>query len=384
MMSASEKPQKVFIHCPELEQYPYPDSCPFKTSRAGKVRAMLDSMGLLTGPDKQEVAPKPASYEELARFHEKDYLEALKQACDGRYEYEMLHMNLGTADCPVFCGMYKHSSLAAGATITGAKLIAEGKAKIAFNPSGGYHHAFDDHAGGFCYLNDIVMGCMTLAEAGKRVLFLDIDVHHCDGVQAAFYDRSDVMTISLHQDGRTLFPGTGYVDEIGEDDGYGYAVNLPLPMGTYDDIYMKAFREVVVPLIRAYNPDVIVLEAGADTLAGDPLAGFTLTNNVMVDVINNLLAFDKPILATGGGGYNVDNVVRAWALVWTALCGEQMAHDVTAGMGGVMLESTEWTNGAGLRDRILIPSQQQKEQVDPMVNDVIEQVKQLVFPIHGI
>ncbi|MBC8377920.1 MAG: acetoin utilization protein AcuC [Planctomycetes bacterium] len=382
-MTESTK-QKAFIHSSELEQYPYPDSCPFKTSRAGKVRAMLDSMGLLSGKDKVEVEPVPATFEMLAKFHTPEYLRSLQRAGEGEYEYEMLMMQLGTGDCPVFEGMYDYATLAAGATITGARLIADGKATIAFNPSGGYHHAFDDHAGGFCYVNDVVLGCMTLVDAGKKVLFLDIDVHHCDGVQAAFYDSKDVMNISLHQDGRTLFPGTGFVDDIGEDDGYGYAVNLPLPMGTYDDIYMKAFREVVVPLIRAYNPDVIVLEAGADTLAGDPLAGFTLTNNVMVDVINNLLAFDKPILATGGGGYNVDNVVRAWALVWTALCGEQMAHDVTAGMGGVMLESTEWTNGAGLRDRVLIPSQEQKDQVEPVVNEIIEQVKQLVFPVHKI
>jgi len=375
---------KAFIHCPELERYPYPDSCPFKTCRAGRVRTMLNSMGLLTGGDKIEMAPQVAGFDELAAFHTKEYLDALQRAGDGEYEYEMLMMNLGTDDCPVFHGMYDYAALAAGATITGARLIADGKARIAFNPSGGYHHAFEDHAGGFCYVNDIVLGCMALTDAGKRVLFLDIDVHHTDGVQAAFYDRNDVMTISMHQDGRTLFPGTGYVDEIGTGDGKGYAVNLPMPPGTYDDIYLKAFGAVVIPLIRAYNPDVIVLEAGADTLQGDPLAGLSLTNNVFVDVINNLLAFDKPILATGGGGYNVDNAVRAWALVWTALCGEQMGHDMTAGMGGVMLENMDWAGGAGLRDRVLVPSKEQKENVDPIVNQIIEQTKQLVFPIHGI
>ncbi|MBL7214295.1 MAG: acetoin utilization protein AcuC [Phycisphaerae bacterium] len=376
--------QKVFIHSRELEQYPYPEACPFKTSRAGKVRQMLHSMGLLTGGDKTEVPPQPATFDQLRQFHTSEYLRALQRAGEGEYEYEMLMMNLGTGDCPVFHGMYEYAALAAGATMTGAALIAEGKARIAFNPSGGYHHAFPDRAGGFCYVNDVVLGCMKLVDAGKRVCFVDIDVHHCDGVQAAFYGRNDVMTISMHQDGRTLFPGTGFVDEIGTGEGKGYAINLPMPIGAYDDIYFKAFGDVVIPLIRAYGPDVIMLEAGADTLAGDPLAGLSLTNNVFVDVINNLLAFDKPILATGGGGYNVDNAVRAWALVWTALCGEQMAADATAGMGGVMLESTEWTNGAGLRDRVLIPSKEQKENVAPLVEQVIEQVKSLVFSIHGI
>ena len=376
--------QKAFIHCPELEQFPYPDSCPFKTSRAGKVRAMLDSMGLLTGKDKAEVPPVVATFEDLSKFHVTEYLEALQRASDGEYEYDMLMMNLGTGDNPVFEGMYDYACLAAGATITGARLIAENKANVVFNPSGGYHHAFWDRAGGFCYVNDVVLGCMTLTDVGKKVLFLDIDVHHCDGVQAAFYDRKDVLTISLHQDGRTLFPGTGFVDDIGTDEGKGYAVNLPMPIGTYDDIYFKAFRDVVMPLIHAYDPDVIVLEAGADTLAGDPLAGLSITNNIFVDVINNLLAFDKPILATGGGGYNVDNTVRAWALVWTALCGEQMGHDMTAGMGGVMLENMDWAGGAGLRDRVLVPSQEQRENVAPIVDEVIAQVKRLVFGIHGI
>lgn len=345
---------------------------------------MLDSMGLLTGKDKRVIAPQKATFDELSKFHTREYLEAMQRADRGEYEYDMLYMNLGTGDCPVFAGMYDYASWAVGATLTGAREILAGRAVAAFNPSGGYHHAFDDHAGGFCYLNDVVLGCMELADAGKRVLFLDIDVHHCDGVQAAFYDRKDVMTISMHQDGRTLFPGTGFADEIGAGEGTGYAVNLPMPPGTYDEIYLKAFHQVVVPLIGAYKPDVFVLEAGADTLQGDPLAGLSLTNNVFVEVINTLLAFEKPILAVGGGGYNIENAVRAWALVWTTLCGEQMAHDLTAGMGGVMLENMDWAGGAGLRDRVLIPTNLQRQNVDPLVNQVIEQVKERVFPIHKI
>ncbi|MHC5165121.1 MAG: acetoin utilization protein AcuC [Planctomycetota bacterium] len=377
--------KKLFIHCPELEQFPYPDSCPFKTSRAGGVYETLDSMDLLTGADKVVCPPERATDADLLQFHSQPYLNALKRVDAGEYEMGMLVMQLGTGDCPAFEGVYQYAQWAAGATITGARQIIAGNASIAFNPSGGYHHAFDSMAGGFCYVNDVVLGCMELAAVGKKVLFLDIDVHHCDGVQAAFYDRADVMTVSMHQDGRTLFPGCGFVDEIGDGAGEGFSVNVPLPPGMYDEAYLKAFREVVLPLIHKYGPDVIVLEAGADTLQGDPLAGFSLTNNVMVEVINSLLAFGKPILATGGGGYNVENTVRAWSLVWTALCGEHRDDDAMAGMGGVMLETTEWANGAhGLRDRVLVPSDYQKREVDPIVEGVIEQVKGLVFPIHGI
>ncbi len=375
--------QKIFVHCPQLEQYPYPDGCPFKTSRAGLTRARLASMGLLTGGEKIEVSPEPASREELLYFHSPSYIDALVLADQGQFEIEMLFMGLGTGDCPVFAGMYPYAVLAAGATITAAKWILDEKAAIAFNPSGGYHHAFPGRAGGFCYINDVVLGCETLARGGKKVLSLDIDVHHCDGVQSAFYARSDVMTISLHQDGSTLFPGTGFVDEIGTGAGKGFSVNLPLPIGTYDEIYLKAFRGVVLPLIHAFSPDVIVFEAGADTLAGDPLAGLSLTNNVFVEVINLLLAFGKPILAVGGGGYNVEHTVRAWALVWTALCGEQF-QDMSAGLGGVMLQNTDWQGGAGLRDRAIVADSARRRSVDPVVERTIEEVKRLVFPLHGI
>lgn len=376
--------KKIFIHCKELEQYPYPDSSPFKTCRAGMVLQKLDSMGLMNETDQAVVKPFKADRKLLERFHTPEYLDTLIRANEGQFEMDMLYMGLGTGDCPVFRGMYDYSAWAVGATVTGAEEILSGRASIAYNPSGGLHHAFPDRAGGFCYLNDVVFGCMTLADAGKKVLFLDIDVHHCDGVQAAFYDRRDVMTISTHQDGRILFPGTGFVDEIGTGEGKGYSVNFALPIGMYDEIYMKVIREGVLPLIKSYNPDVIVLEVGADTLAGDPLAGFALTNNTYADVINALLAYDKPILAVGGGGYNVENTVRAWALVWTALCGRQMGHDMTAGMGGVMLETTDWQGGAGLRDRVLIAGKEQQEMVVPFVEDVLAQVRKTIFPTHGL
>ncbi len=375
---------KIFLYGQPLDQYPYPESCPFKTCRAGIVRQKLVSMGLLSGEGKSEVFPEKADPQTLELYHTPEYLQALDAINRGQYDFEMLEMGLGTGDCPAFCGVFDYACWAAGATVTGAKWILQNKAYIAFNPSGGYHHAFPNRAGGFCYINDVVLGCETLAKAGKRVAFVDIDVHHCDGVQAAFYNRSDVMTISTHQDGRTLFPGTGFSDEIGTGPGRGYSINLPLPLGTYDEIYMKAFRAIVLPLLDVFVPDVIVLEAGADTLAGDPLAGLSMTNNTMADVVNLLLSFGKPILAVGGGGYNVENTVRAWTLVWTALCGEQISDDLMAGMGGVMLENMDWHGGAGLRDRILVPSPLQRQTVAPEIERLIEEIKKKVFPLHGL
>ncbi|OGV64231.1 MAG: hypothetical protein A3K19_00285 [Lentisphaerae bacterium RIFOXYB12_FULL_65_16] len=373
---------RAFIHSPALERYAYPPSCPFTTHRAARTRKTLASMGLLTSPGCIEVEPVPAPRATLEWFHHPEYLDVLHAAEGGELSLDALRMGLGTDDCPVFRGMCDYAVLAVGATLRGAELILADEARVAFNPSGGYHHAHAARAAGFCYLNDVALGCMTLARHGKRVLFLDIDVHHCDGVQEAFYARSDVMTVSFHQNGHTLFPGTGFEREIGNGDGLGYTVNCPLPPGTYDEAYLRAFKAIALPLIGAFNPDIIVMEIGADTLAGDPLAGLNLTNNVFPEIIDRVLGFGKPILATGGGGYHVENTVRAWALAWTALCENEQSADLMTGMGGVMLQSTDWQGG--LRDRPLMPDVQQRPAVNAAIDQTIRTLQDLLFPLHGL
>ena len=372
----------AFIYSPELEKFSYPAEHPFNTIRAKETRDVINSLGLLTGEGRCEVASVAAERLVLKKFHSARYLHALKTAAKGRWDTEALDMGIGTPDCPVFAGMYDYGVLAAGATLSGVKQILSGAADVAFNPSGGFHHAGPEKASGFCYINDVALACMTLAEEGKRVLYLDVDVHHGDGVAYAFYDRSDVMTISFHQNPKTLFPGTGFEDEIGKGQGKGYCVNVPLAVGTYDEVYMKAFESIALPLIGVYNPDVFVLELGADGLAGDPLANLYLTNNVYAEVIKYLLSFDKPIVATGGGGYNIANTVRAWALAWSIFAGAESEHDMHHGAGGVMLESTDWQGG--LRDRALVVSKSQRETVVPAVEATIESVKANIFPIHGL
>jgi len=374
--------KSAFIYSSELEKYHYPPEHPFNVDRAKRVRQILNSMGLLSGDGRCEVPPEPADRITLKKFHSARYLHALKTASKGKWDAEALDMGIGTGDCPVFDGLYEYAVLACGATITGAKLILSGSADIAFNPSGGFHHAGPEKASGFCYINDVALACQLFAEQGKKVLYLDVDVHHGDGVAYAFYDRSDVMTISFHQNPRTLFPGTGFENEIGTGQGKGYCVNVPLPVGTFDEAYMKAFNSIAPPLITAFNPDVTVLQLGADALAGDPLANLYLTNNVYVDVIDSLLSFREPILATGGGGYNVDNTVRAWALAWAVLSGADVSQDKNPAVSGVMLGSTEWQGG--LRDRRLVISQAQQEVIIPAVEKTIETIKSTIFPIHGL
>ena len=382
-MAESER-RAAFIYSPELEEFGYPPECPFNTGRAGKVRNTLRSMGILTnGNQAREFQPEAASREELEKIHTPRYLDALIDASQGKYGYESLHMGIGGPDCPIFNDMYDYPALACGAALKGVDLLVSGEVELAFSPAGGFHHAGPELAAGFCYLNDVALGCYKFAELGKKVLYLDVDVHHGDGVQEIFYDRDDVMTISLHESGRTLFPGTGFTNEIGEGRGKGYSVNLPFMPGTYDEVYLYAYREIVPPLIEAYDSDVIVFELGADTLAGDPLAHLKLTNNSYAEIIEDLLGYRKPVLMTGGGGYNVENTVRAWSLAWSVLSGtDAFLQDLNIGLGGVFMESTDWHGG--LRDREVPVSDQEKGMVIPAVQEAVEEVKERIFPFHGL
>jgi len=379
---AMTKKKALFMYSSELEACPYPADHPFNTTRARKTRALADSMGWLNHPGVEEMAPRPAERVQMKHFHSARYLRSLRNMSEDKWDSQALSMGIGTEDCPVFKGLFEHAALATGATLCAVERILDGSAQLAFNPSGGFHHAGAEKAAGFCYINDVALACLVLAKAGKRVLYLDIDVHHGDGVADAAYDRADIFTISLHENPKLLIPGTGFVDEIGRNEGKGYCVNIPLPMGTYDLVYQNCFDTVVLPLARAYDPDVFVLEFGADALAGDPLAHLQLTNNVYVDIIQHLLAFDRPILMTGGGGYHVENTVRAWALGWSVLCGAHDGVDMNLGMGGVMMESTEWQGG--LMDRELVIPTAQRTAVARQINTTVETIKRTIFPIHGL
>ncbi len=376
-MSAS-----LFIHSPEIERYHYPSSCPFKTERAAATRQILLSMGLLSGNGRAEHPITPATEEDLLRHHTRDYLDVLKRVSAGNIAAGDLFLGLGAEDCPIFPDLWDYALWAVGATLTGARLILDGKAGIAFNPSGGYHHALAGKAGGFCYLNDIVLACRLLADAGKRVFCLDLDVHQGNGQQEAFYEDPRVFTVSLHESGKTLYPWAGHEDEIGEGPGRGCNVNLPFPADTDDELYGAAFREIVPPLLGAFHPDVIVLELGMDVLATDPLAHLMMTNNAFADLLPLVLAPGVPILATGGGGYHPDNTARSWALLWSILCGLEPDPDLSIGMGGVFLGSSEWS--AGLRDPRIYARAEEWQRVKVDVNRVVSFIKDTVFPIHGI
>lgn len=282
-------------------------------------------------------APVAADEAQLLGIHDAAYLEAVREAGENP---SFTGFGLGTTDDPVFAGMYEASALVAGGSAQAARSLWSGEVEHAVNIAGGLHHAMRDHASGFCIFNDVVLGITELLAAGaERVAYVDIDVHHGDGVQAAFYDDPRVLTISLHQDPRTLFPGTGMPTEIGAGAAEGTAVNVALPPGTTDGGWLRAFDAVVPGAVRAFRPDVLVSQCGCDTHHEDPLANLQLTIDGQRAAIARMhrLAHDVTggkWLAFGGGGYGLVRCVpRTWTHLLAEATGTQVDPDTAVPAG---------------------------------------------------
>lgn len=207
--------------------------------------------------------------------------------------------------------MMTFSQISAGGSIDGAKILNNGEADICINWGGGLHHAKKIEASGFCYVNDIVLGILELLKFHNRVLYIDIDVHHGDGVEEAFYLTNRVMTLSLHRFG-DFFPGTGSIADVGEDEGKNYAVNVPLKKGIDDENYTRVFKEIARNVIEYYRPSAIVMQCGADSLSYDKLGDFCLTVKGHGECVNYIKSFNTPLMLLGGGGYTIENVARCW------------------------------------------------------------------------
>jgi acetoin utilization protein AcuC len=339
-------------------------------------------MGLYLCDGVREVAPRHATGQELLLFHTPEYLDALRRISTGDFRAGDLFLGVGTPDTPVFADLYPYSEFAAGATLTAVECILNDRMDFAFNPSGGYHHAFAAAAGGFCYINDVVLACKVLEAKGKRVFCLDLDAHHGNGTQAAFYNDPHIFTVSFHESGKTLFPWGGFENEIGEGDGRGYNVNVPLPAHCDDDAFIFAFQEIVPPLLGAYKPDVIVLEIGMDILSVDPLTHLSMTNNAIAETLPSIVKSGIPLLVVGGGGYHPEHTARGWALAWTILCGNAPDDNMSIGMGGVFLGSAEW--GAGLRDQHIYARGNDKDDIRAAVEQTVTAIKTTVFPLHKL
>ncbi len=305
----------------ELTNYNFGPGHPLAPIRVELTIELARALGVLDADGVSVVAPQPANDAQLEYVHDRRYVAAVKEAgAAGAIPAAAGQYGLGTPDDPIFPAMHEASALVAGATLAAARAVWSGQVSHGANIAGGLHHAMRDHASGFCVYNDPAIAISWLLEQGaERVGYVDIDVHHGDGVQAAFYDDPRVLTISLHESPRTLFPGTGRPSEIGGPGAEGSAVNVALPAGTRDAGWLRAFHAVVPPLLRTFRPQFLVSQHGCDTHWMDPLANLELTIDAQraAHAAIHQLAHETAggrWLLTGGGGYEVVQVVpRTWS-----------------------------------------------------------------------
>jgi len=367
----------AFVYTDRYADYDYGPAHPLKILRLKLTYELISAYELLVLPSTRLVETREATEEELSLFHSRDYLNVLKRASQGSPVMDAFPYGLGPGDNPVFGGLWEWSLLAT-ASMQCAQLVVQGEADIAFNIAGGLHHAFRDRASGFCYVNDPVIAILWLMGRGKRVAYIDIDAHHGDGVERAFYETNRVMTISFHESGNFLFPGSGFEYEVGKGEGEGYSVNVPLHPFTDDETYVWAFEEVVPPLVRRFEPDVMVTQLGVDTFYSDPLTHLCLTTHGFAKVIENLKALSIPWVALGGGGYDVANVARAWTLAWAIMNGVELKDGIPQSFQQVGRRLG--FQGDTLRDPSPFISPSRRQEARREAERVVQYLKKALFP----
>ena len=295
---------------------------PLRPVRVKLTHDLIQSKGLLDEDDIEIAAPRVASEEEILLFHEKEYVRLVQ-----KYSERGSGL-LDAGDTPAFKGCFEATSLVVGASLEACDNIMQGKFTHAFNPSGGLHHAHPERASGFCIFNDpaVTINYLKTKYKVKRLVYLDIDAHHGDGVMYGFYNDPSVLDIDFHESGKYLFPGTGFPDEIGENGAKGLKLNMPLLPGTGDEAYMKAFHKLVPEMVRKFRPEVILVQCGADGHANDRLAHLRLTTNTYDGAVSQMheLAHELcegRLLLFGGGGYTLANVPRVWTVAFASLAG---------------------------------------------------------------
>lgn len=308
----TQKKRVAYFYDADVGNYAYGAGHPMKPHRIRMAHSLIMNYGLYK---KMEIyRAKPATKQEMCQFHTDEYIDFLSRVSPDNLDMfakEQIKFNVGD-DCPVFDGLFEYCGISGGGSMEGAARLNRGKCDIAINYAGGLHHAKKSEASGFCYLNDIVLGIIELLRYHPRVLYIDIDVHHGDGVEEAFYTTDRVMTCSFHKYGE-FFPGTGELRDIGVGKGKHHAVNVPLRDGIDDATYKSIFEPVISKIMEWYQPSAIVLQCGGDSLSGDRLGCFNLSMAGHANCINFVKSFNVPMMVVGGGGYTMRNVARTWS-----------------------------------------------------------------------
>ncbi len=378
-----------------LTGYDFGPGHPLAPVRVELTIELARAFGVLDAPGVTVAAPAPATDGEIALVHDRRYIEAVRQASGPDPGPVAGRFGLGTDDDPIFPGMHDASALVAGATLAAARAVWSGAASHGVNIAGGLHHAMRGHASGFCVYNDPAIAiAWLLSQGAERIGYVDIDVHHGDGVQAAFWDDPRVLTISLHEHPATLFPGTGRPAETGAPGAEGYAVNVALPAGTRDAGWLRAFHAVVPPLLRAFRPQVLVSQHGCDTHWMDPLANLALTIDAQraahaaIHRLAHEVAGGRWLL-TGGGGYELVQVVpRTWAHLLAEAAGRPLDPGLPTPPG--------WRDYVARRTRTAAPEFMTERapatwppfeagwDPDEPVDQAIMATRRAVFPLHGL
>ena len=317
------------VWTPQFLSYDLGDDHPLDPVRLDLTMRLATELGVMEGVE--PIVPEPAPDDEIQRIHVPSFLSAVKSAPEAPFG---VGHGLGTDDNPIFFGMHEASALICGGSLAAAREIAEGRAERAVNIAGGLHHAMADRAAGFCVYNDCAVAISWLLDHGfERIAYVDVDVHHGDGVECIFYDDPRVLTISLHETGQMLFPGTGFPRDTGGPNAPGSAVNVALPPGTGDAGWLRAFHAVVPPLVREFAPDILVTQGGCDSHIEDPLAHLMLTVDGQRAAFLALHDLAHEVcggkwVSTGGGGYAVVDVVpRTWTHLLAIVGGSPLAPE---------------------------------------------------------
>jgi acetoin utilization protein AcuC len=375
-----------------LAAYDFGPQHPLKPIRVQLTYELWKAYGLLDRPNVDVIKPRFATREELELVHTPRYIEAVEMiSATATDPFRNYGWGIGIGDNPAFRGMHEASAHVVGASLVAAEAVAEGKAQHAFNPAGGLHHAMPDRASGFCIYDDPAIAIRWLLDRGERVAYLDVDVHHGDGPQFVFYENPNVLTISLHESGEYLFPGTGFPEEIGAKGAEGTKVNVALPPLTDDLAYRKAFERVVPPLLESFTPTILVTQLGCDTHATDPLAHFALVTQTyrwlalgMHDLAHRITG--GRWLALGGGGYQIYTVVpRAWTIYLAEITGAELDDELPeewrerAMQAGAPAELPHLLQDPGIQ----APSGRLEEARDEAAAAADRTIEN-VFPHHGI
>lgn len=319
---------------PEVGRYDHGPGHPLRPDRVRFTWDLIRAVGLDARPDVTVLAGRAATDAEIALVHSADYIAATRDAGHG-VEGRWASYGFGPGDNPIFPDMHEAASWVVGASLVAAAAVHAGEVDHAFNAGGGLHHAKRDRASGFCVYDDPAVAIAWLLERGvERVAYLDLDVHHGDGPEAIFAREPRVLTVSIHESGQTLFPGTGWLGDRGEGEAMGTKVNVPLPAGTGDRPWLRAIEEVAVPVIESWRPDMLVTQLGCDTHRTDPLANLRMTTDgyrqaaALVHDLAHRAAAGRWI-ATGGGGYQRVTVVpRAWTIDFAEMVGAALPDDI--------------------------------------------------------